>query len=375
MRFSPFLMERYQSRHEHAVAMNLTGSGVHAPSLDELAAIVPGVADDLGSVFLGYVQTNGSLELRRRVAASYEGATPEHVEITNGGAEANFCLLGALLHPGDRVVMMTPNYLQPWGAAEAFGAEIDAWPLRFDGSSWRADLGELERLAAPGTKLIAVCTPNNPTGMRLQAGELDRIAEIAARCGAWVLSDEIYAGSELDGVATPSMWGRYERAVCTSGLSKAFGLPGLRIGWIVAPPELIEDCWTVHDYTTICPAALNDHIATKVLESGARDALLERGRTILRENLAATSAVLREEAPDWRWASPEAGGMLFVRYGDVPNSTDLAERMRVNHSVLVVPGDHFGMDGFLRIGIGSAPETLRGGVAALLEELKAERTR
>lgn len=375
MGFSPFLMERYQSRHEHSVAMNLTGSGVLAPSLDELAAIVPGVADTLGSVHLGYVQTNGSLELRRRVAASYDGATPEHVEITNGGAEANFCLLGALLEPGDRVVMMTPNYMQPWGVAEAFGAQIDAWPLRFDGSSWRTDLDELERLAGPATKLIAVCTPNNPTGMRLGAGELDRIVEIAAGCGAWILSDEIYAGSELDGVPTPTMWGRSERVVCTSGLSKAYGLPGLRIGWIVAPPELIEDCWMVHDYTTICPAALNDHIATQVLEPRARDALLERGRTILRENLAATSAVLREEAPDWRWASPEAGGMLFVRYGDTPNSTELGERMRVDHSVLVVPGDHFGMDGFLRLGIGSAPETLRGGVAALLEELKAERTR
>jgi len=131
----------------------------------------------------------------------------------------------------------------------------------------------------------------------------------------------------------------------------------------------------VHDYTTICPAALNDHIATKVLAPGAREALLERGRTILRENLAPTSVVLHEEAPDWRWASPEAGGMLFVRYGDVPNSTELAERLRVEHSVLVVPGVHFGTDGFVRLGIGSAPETLRGGVAALFEELKFERTR
>ena len=374
MRFRPFLMERYQSLHEHAVAMNLTGSGVHAPTLDELEAIAPGVTDGLGSVYLGYVQTNGSIGLRTRVAALYDDATQEHVEITNGGAEANFCLLGALLDPGDRVVMMTPNYMQPWGAAEGFGAELTAWPLRFDGSTWRADLDELDRLAGPGTKLIAICTPNNPTGMRLRGDELDRIAEIAAERGAWVLSDEIYAGSELDDVPTPSMWGRYERVVCTSGLSKAYGLPGLRIGWIVAPPELIEACWTVHDYTTICPSALNDHVATKVLEPAARDALLERGRAILGGNLAATSAVLRDEAPDWRWALPEAGGMLFVGYGDEPNSTDLAERMRLRHSVLVVPGDHFGMDGFLRLGLGSAPETLRGGVAALLEELKAERT-
>jgi len=372
MHFSPFLMERYQSLHEHSVAMNLTGSGVHAPTLDELAEIVPGVAEALGSVSLGYVQTNGSPELRRRVATLYDGATPEHVEITNGGAEANFCLLGALLEPGDRVVMMTPNYMQPWGAAEAFGARIDAWPLRFDGSSWRADLDDLERIAGPGTKLIAICTPNNPTGMRLHADELGRIAEIATGCGAWVLSDEIYAGSELGSVPTPSMWGRYDQVVCTSGLSKAYGLPGLRIGWIAAPPDLIEACWTVHDYTTICPAALNDHIATRVLEPSSRDALLERGRTLLRENLSATSSVLLEEAPGWRWAPPEAGGMLFVHYGDTPNSTELAERMRIDHSVLVVPGDHFGMDGFLRIGIGADPETLRGGVAALLEELKGD---
>ena len=105
MRFPPFRMERYQSLHEHAVAMNLTGSGVHAPTLDQLEAIAPGVTDGLGSVYLGYVQTNGSIGLRSRVAELYRGATPEHVEITNGGAEANFCLLGAILDPGDRVVM------------------------------------------------------------------------------------------------------------------------------------------------------------------------------------------------------------------------------------------------------------------------------
>ena len=132
--------------------------------------------------------------------------------------------------------MLVPNYMQTWGLSRAFGATIREWRLVEDHEAgrWRIDLAALERLVSSRTKMIVICNPNNPTGARLTAADLDGIARIADRHGAWILSDEVYRGAELDGVETASMWGRSDRAIITSGLSKAYGLPGLRIGWIAA---------------------------------------------------------------------------------------------------------------------------------------------
>ena len=164
----------------------------------------------------------------------YPGATADHIQVTNGGSEANYLATWKLVEPGDEVVMMVPNYMQTWGLARAFGATVSEWPLVNDGSRWRVDTDALERLVSPRTRLIVICNPNNPTGARFDDADLDRIAAIASRHGTWILSDEIYRGAERDGRETPTMWGRYERVIVTSGLSKAYGLPGLRIGWVVA---------------------------------------------------------------------------------------------------------------------------------------------
>ena len=136
--------------------------------------------------------------------------------------------------------MLVPNYMQTWGLVRAFGATVKEWPLIEDREAgrWRPDLDALSRVVSDRTRLIIICTPNNPTGARLTPEELDAIGRIADRLGAWVLSDEVYRGAELDGHETASMWGRGERVIVTSGLSKAYGLPGLRIGWIVATTAL-----------------------------------------------------------------------------------------------------------------------------------------
>ena len=143
-------------------------------------------------------------------------------------------------------------------------ARRNATPAR-----WRIDTDALERLVSPRTKLIIICNPNNPTGARFEADDLDRIAAIAERHGSWILSDEIYRGAELDGRETPSIWGRYDRAIVTSGLSKAYGLPGLRIGWVGGAAALVASLWSYHDYTTISPGALSDALARRALEPAA----------------------------------------------------------------------------------------------------------
>ena len=213
-----------------------------------------------------------------------------------------------------------------------------------------------------------ICNPNNPTGARLTASELDGIARIADKHGAWILSDEVYRGAEIDGQETASMWGRSDRAIITSGLSKAYGLPGLRIGWIVAPPPLVAAFWSYHDYVTIAPGALSDRLARVALAPARRERLLERTRGILRTNLPLIEDWLRA-AGGFEWIAPEAGAIVYVRYGHAINSTALAHRVREEKSVLIVPGDHFGMDGYLRLGFGEPPAYNRTGLDRLREVL------
>ena len=225
--------------------------------------------------------------------------------------------------------MLVPNYMQTWGLARPSAARFANGASIEDRAAgrWRVDLDALERLVTPKTKLIVICNPNNPTGARLTAADLDGIARIADRHGAWMLSDEIYRGAEIDGQETASMWGRSPRAIVTSGLSKAYGLPGLRIGWIVAPPELIASLWSYHDYVTIAPGALSDRLARVALQPERRARLFERTRGILRRNLPLIEAWLTE-AGGFSWIAPEAGAIVYVRYNHPINSTALVNRLR-----------------------------------------------
>jgi aspartate/methionine/tyrosine aminotransferase len=187
----------------------------------------------------------------------------------------------------------------------------------------------------------------------MTTSELDAVCRAAARVNAWVVSDEIYRGAELDGRETPTLWGRYERVLITSGLSKAYGLPGLRIGWVVAPPPVIDALWGIHDYTTIAPGGINDRLARIALAPGRCERLLERTRGILRANYPIVRDWIHRRAPLLSHIAPEAGAIVFVRYHHAINSTALVERVRTDRGVLVVPGDHFDMDGYMRIGYGS----------------------
>jgi hypothetical protein len=373
MRIEPFAMERMQSTWENQVSYNLSESGVHPLRVEELLSS-PGEVRDLLGQALVYTQSNGTAELRDRIADLYPGATREHVEVTNGGSEANYVSLWNLVEPGDEIVMMVPNYMQSWGLARGFGGTVKAWTLKEQHVGvprWAPDLDELRRLVTAKTKVILLCNPNNPTGARLTAAELEEICLVAARHGSWVLSDEIYRGAELDGQETPSVWGRYDRAIVTSGLSKAYGLPGLRIGWIVAPPPLVASLWSYHDYTTIAPGALSDHLARRALEPTRRATLIARSRGIIRGNYPVVQGWLDAHGGMFDYIAPEAGAIVYVHYRHDINSTELVTRLRVEKSVLIVPGDHFHMDGYLRIGFGSETTYLRDGLERLHELLQS----
>ncbi len=371
MKLERFEMERMQSTYENLVEFNLSESGVQPLTPRELVEDAQGLEGLLDQP-LAYTQSNGTIELRRAIAVMYPGAGIDHIEVTNGGSEANFITTFNLIEQGDEVVMLVPNYMQTWGLSRAFGGTIREWRLveDRDAGRWRVDLAALEALVSARTKMIVICNPNNPTGARLTAAELDAIAKVADRHGAWILSDEVYRGAELDGQETASMWGRSPRAIITSGLSKAYGLPGLRIGWIAGPPALIASLWSYHDYVTIAPGALSDRLARVALAPERRARLFERTRGILRRNLPLMEEWLRE-AGGFHWIKPEAGAIVYVRYDHPINSTTLVTRLREEKSVLIVPGDHFGMDGYLRLGFGEPPDYNRAGLDRLRDLLSS----
>ena len=364
MKIEPFELERLQSTFEHQVNFNLSESGVQPLTLGELVEN-PVSRAALLTESLCYTQTNGTALLRERVAAQYPGATSDHVLISNGGAEANYITMWNLIEPGDEIVMMVPNFMQAWGVAHAFGAVMKAWPLIPPDEAeagigrWRLDIDALDRLVTPRTRVIAICNPNNPTGTRFESADLDRVAAIADSHGSWILSDEIYRGAERDGRETPTIWSRSDRVIVTSGLSKAYGLPGLRIGWIVGPPSRIASLWSFHDYTTIAPSALSDTLARHALEPSMRERLLARTRGVLNRNFPIMADWLDEAGDLFSYVPPDAGAMVYVRYRHPINSTELITRLRLEKSVLVVPGDHFDMDGYLRFGFGEPQEKLR----------------
>jgi len=366
MKFEPFALERFQSIWENRVAWNVSESGVHPLRVSELAD-TPAFRDAVLEQELGYPQTNGTVGLRESIAALYPGATAEHVQVTNGGSEANCVLLMRLVAPGDEIVFMTPNYMQASGLARALGASVKPWTLAADSTyTWKLD--ELQSLVTPRTRVIFLCNPNNPTGARLDEATLDGVCRIASSVGAWVIDDEIYRGAEREADDTPSVWGRYDRAIVTSGLSKAYGLPGLRIGWVVAPPALIAELWGIHDYTTIAPGAINDRLARIALEPAQRQRLLARTRMIIRTNYPIVKRWI-EQQEGLSHVPPEAGAIAFVRHRHPYRSSELTERLRRERSVLLVPGDFFDMDGYFRIGFGSDPRYLESALTLIGEFL------
>ncbi len=370
MRIPPFTMERWQSTFEHRVDLNLSESGVDPLRFGEVLDLTGLDPTDL---HLEYGQSDGSDTLKEAIAGLYEGADSSNVVVTTGGAEANCVVVWSLVSPGDRVVVLEPTYGQTPGLAQGLGAEVVSCKLREE-DGWQPDPDRLRSMITPGTRLVIVTNPNNPTGAILNDRAMSQIVEATAAAGAWLMVDEVYAGAEVQSPETPSFWGRYERVIITNSLSKAYGLPGLRLGWIVSPAEHHEPFWGRKDYTTIAPATLSDALATRVLQPSVRPRVLERTRAIIRDNLPSVEEWLGERADLFAYRPPEAGAIIFVRYHFDINSSVFAERLRREKSVLVVPGDHFGMDHHLRIGFGNPEGDLREGLrrmAELLSDLRA----
>jgi len=370
--FEPFQMERFMSKHEQAVDYNLSESGVHPLLLRELLSDDSEQIDQLLSVELNYPYANGNPELRQNIAALYDGATPDNVLVTIGAIEANFNAISTLVSPGEEIVVMLPNYMQIWGVARNFEMDLKTFSLMED-KDWAPDLAELEEKLSPKTKLIAVCNPNNPTGRILKPAEMDAIINLADKHGAWILADEVYSGAERQtDEPTPSFYGCYDKTIAVGSLSKAYGLPGLRTGWAVGPEDVIDDIWARHEYTTLSATAVANQLAAIALSPETRPNLIQRTRNYIRRGYPVLEQWMDSHGETFSLRPPDAAAIAFIRYQLDVNSTEFVDRLRCEKSVLIVPGDHFGLDHYLRISYGLPHDYLTSGldrIHELIEEL------
>ena len=358
-----FQMERMQSLYWHVVDYDLSESGVMPMTIRELLG-----PDADGEAFLqtalGYPLSEGSHEARANIAAWYPDAAPENVSLTNGGSEANHLTLWTLLEPGDRLAFMIPNYMQGWGLGRHYGDATDTFKLKLRDGRWQLDLDQLEQAVTKTTKAVMVCNPNNPTGHVMTEDEMHAVIAAADRVGAWIVSDEIYRGAEVDtDVASPTFWGRYDKVIVTSGLSKAFAMPGLRLGWTLGPQDLVRETWVRHDYTTLTPSMISDRLAAFAMEPTVRENIFARTRAIIRANLPHLESWIRLQGDVFRYVRPVAGAIAYVKYDLPVRSTQLVDRIREERSVLLVPGDMFGIGKGIRFGFGYDIEHTMKGLA------------
>jgi len=364
----PFEQENWQREYENTVEYNLSESSVHPLTTQELI----GEGDVLRQLIrtpLGYPQGDGTRELKSAIAATYGKLPPENVLVTVGSSEANFAAAWHVFDKGDELVLMTPNYAQVEGLARNWGLKIKPLRLREE-LGWQFDPEDLKKLVTKKTKAVQVCNPDNPTGSIMGAEQRKALIDSVKDSGAWLLSDEIYLGAEREGSITESLWGHHEKTLISNGLSKAYGLAGLRIGWLVGSKKTVDEIKSYRDYTTLAPMTLSDRLAQVALEPGTRSRILERTRGIIRNNYPKIRGWLDSHGSLFSHVPPAAGAICYVKYGMKINSMDLAQRLRKEKSVLVVPGDHFSMDGYVRIGIGMQTDRMLKGLERIDELLK-----
>lgn len=354
------------SRHETHVRYDIAESGILPLSLNDLLDFEPPgrrqeTLEGLLSLPLGYSEARGTEELRGMLAATYARGDGEHILVTTGAIEANFLLFNVLLEAGDHMVAPYPAYQQLYSVPRAIGCDVSLWHVGPE-TGYRYDVEALDRMVTPRTKAIVVNTPHNPTGAMLRPEDAARVYDIADRVGATVIGDEAYRWLAVPGgepFAEP-FFDLGPRGVSVGTLSKPFGLPGLRIGWIAGPPALVQQCWAMRDYITLSPGKLNDALAR--LGMRHRERIVSRNHDIIAANLATAARWMAERADFLSWTPPRGGLLALLKY-DLPiESLALADRLANEYSVMLAPGSAFGYEHHLRLGIGQRPDLFAKGL-------------
>ncbi len=372
MKIRDFGVEIWMNRYENDCELNLAETCVESLTVEELLEMAgkkDTILAELLPMKLTYGAIEGSERLRRLIAAMYGKQAMENVVVTHGAIGANALVHETLVEPGDRVISVLPTYQQHYSIPESFGADVQILKLSAE-QGFLPDLAELRRLATPGTKLICLNNPNNPTGSLMDRDFLIEVVEIARACGAWILCDEVYRGTDQEGDGmTASIADLYEKGISTGSMSKTYSLAGLRLGWIVGPKDLLSAVSIHRDYNTISVGMLDDHFAAIALEN--RDKILARSQAITRTNLAILAEWMEGE-PLISWVKPKSGTTALLKY-DLPlTSETFCIKLLETTGVMLTPGSAMDMEGHLRIGYTNGEAVLREGLARISAFLREE---
>ena len=369
MRIEPFGVERWIGKYEWKVPYDLAETSIHPLTVGELLDLAGAdISDTILDLRLDYGENPGSQALREELAREHSVPSADNVLITHGAIEANALVYLALVEPGDIVIAMAPTYQQLYELPRSLGASVYHWEIRPE-DGYRPDLGMLERLLARNAKLLILNSPNNPTGAALTRDELRRIVGMAESAGTSVVSDEVYRGIAYDGEpVAPPLTELSDRAITVGSLSKVYALPGLRLGWIAAPTDVIESCLLFRDYLTISGPKISDALGLVALQH--RHALLRRNRQLMDRNRALLLEWAETLGPRISLVPPKAGTTAFVGYQARLVSEELGRILAEEHGVLVVPGSCFGVEKHFRIGYGCPTEVLSAGLQRIAEVLR-----
>ncbi len=360
MRIEPFKLERFFAAHEFNVRYQMSTSDCESMTVEELLQFAgDGRENDLKTLHLGYTESLGHPELRKAISRLYTGVSPEGVLVAVP-EEAIFLILQAHLNRGDHVIVMSPAYQSLQAVPEAIGCSITQWPVELNEGRWQLDFDFLRDELRPNTKMVIINIPHNPTGLCLSLREKQDLVEILRPAGTLLLADEMYWRLEYaPDISSEPFCDLYERAVSLSGLSKSYGLPGLRIGWLASQSAgLLDPVAILKDYTTICSSAPSELLATLAVEHS--DELTRRGLDIVRKNLD-IAARMAQDHPVIEFIPGQGGSVIFPRFRDGRSAEGLSGQLIEKRSLLMLPGPLFDMpDSFFRLGLGrtALPEAL-----------------
>ncbi|MFZ4829146.1 MAG: aminotransferase class I/II-fold pyridoxal phosphate-dependent enzyme [Phototrophicaceae bacterium] len=360
MKLTPFQIEQFYAQHEFTAPYMFGSSDCEAMSVADLLSLEPEASEAFQALWLGYTESQGDPELRQLVARLYPNLDPDGVVILTGAQEGIFLFTLTVLNAGDHMIVQTPAYQSQYQNALDLGMEVSAWKLReSDDNRWALDWEMLPKLLQPNTRALLITTPNNPTSYTLTHEELAQVVAFAREHDLYLFSDEVYRGLDHGGNAAPSAVELYEKAVGLGVMSKAYGLAGLRIGWLASQDHnLIERIRDHKFYTTICNSAPSEFLAKVALRH--HEWILERNKGIIQANIAHLEPFFATHADRFAWTPPTSGAISFprLRYG---SASDFADSLITTCGVMMVPSTKFDWgDQHFRLGMGrrNLPEAL-----------------
>lgn len=355
--FERLQIEEWFDKYQYKVECNIGESGIKSQTMNDLGI-------DLGNIVLRYGHHSGAPELREMIARDYPGLSKDNIAVTTGAAEAIFAIVASLVGPNDQVLVEHPNFPSLYMIPTSLERDVQLYKLSFE-EKFKLDFEKLKRQIGPRTKLVMLCRPNNPTGAVISTNELEKVIEIIEASNAYLLVDETYRELHF-GVPSVPAASLSPKVISVSTMSKAYGVPGIRIGWVAAAPNIIDFVRVVREQVTICNSIIGEKIAFEILRR--KETLLPKWRQLLIDNLTYLKSWINDRT-DLEWVIPQAGVVGFPKLIGNVTSLSLCTLLAEKYKTFVVPGNCFQMPDYFRIGYGIEAQDLQEGLKRLGQAL------